>query len=297
MPNNDTDVIGELVTGGGEVDAIANLAHATELVVRETVRDDVTVQERVYGWSPTDGHHLVDTVDVERLNAQPAGKRGAIQVATPAALITYAERHLDHDTSTVWAEIDAGRITVVLNDHANGLDGTAGWGDHRVTMQLTRSPEWTAWTNLAGRQVSQTDLALFLEEHLVEVVDPDGSQLLEVTQTLHATSNVTFKSSQRLHDGTQQLVWEEDLQATAGLGRHTEIPTDLAVSLRPWLGVPPVKVAGKFRFRIDRGELRLAVDLLNLEEHSRTAVEDALVRIGSSLGVDAIEGTPPAARR
>lgn len=252
----------------------------------------------LYGWDPERGHSRIDELDLEAHRPLPSQKRGAVDVATPAALVAYAQRHLDEDATTLWGNIDGGRITVVLNDHADRIGGgDAGWADHRASLQLQRTPEWKAWTGIDSRWLSQTELAEFLEEHLLEVTDPDGSTLLEVTQTFHATTGAHFKSSQQLHSGEQRLVYEEDVQASAGRSQHVEIPTDLTVRLRPWLGVDPVDIAAKFRFRVRDGGLSLGVKLLYLDDVSRTAVEDALGQVAGELGLPAIEGTAPAARR
>ncbi len=242
-----------------------------------------------------DGHRLVHREDLTLLEPEPPAKTGTVKVATPEALRTYAERHLDGDHSTLWAEIDDGRLTVIFNDHSNY--SPAGWADHRVVLQMARAREWVDWTDLSGTWVGQEELAVFLEEHLHHVSDPDGSTLLDVTQTLHATSNVTFTSSKRLADGTQQLVWDEDIQAAAGRGQQTQIPTDLTLHLRPWVGVDEVPVAGKFRFRISHGDLKLRVDLLNVAEASRESVEQSAHEVADALGLPPIEGTPPASRR
>lgn len=254
------------------------------------------VETRLYALGAGGGIELLDTINVEKFNEYPSSKSGLLKVETPEAAVTYARRHIDPDASTLWLEIDDGRVTVVLNDHEN-TSSLPGWADHQVTMQLKRSPEWLAWSQLSGKLIEQSELARFLEEHILEVIDPDGSTLIEVTQTFHATQGVTFKSSQQLHSGEQRLVWEEDLQATAGIGKHVDIPTDLTIRLRPWLGVDPIDLAAKFRFRISSGQLRLAVELLRMEETSRAAVEKAAAAIGSELQLDPIQGTPPAPRR
>jgi uncharacterized protein YfdQ (DUF2303 family) len=284
-----------------EAAAVVAVARASVAPIEVTVTDDDDhgLELRLYGVDGSGGHRLVETVDLEKVRDAPRSKRGEVKVATPAALVTYAERHTDEECSTLWAELDAGRLTVIINDHGSDLDGTAepGWADHRVQMQLQRPLPWQAWTALNGKALSQVELAEFLEEHLLDVVDPDGSTLLEVTQTFHATAGATFKSAVALSSGEQRLVYEEDVQASAGRNQQTEIPTDLTLRLAPWLGVDPVEVRAKFRFRVRDGHLSLSVRLLNLEEVSRAAVTDAMQLVAGQLALPAIEGTPPPARR
>lgn len=288
--------------GASEAAAVADVARQstppTEILVND--HTDAPAELRVYGYDPDEGHHLVETIDLEQRRRHPADKAGTIDVKTPDALIRYVNRHINPgaEDCTLWGDIDAGRIVAILNDHAsrNGQDDP-GWADHRVVLQMQRSPEWEAWTRLASGMVSQVELAEFLEEHLIEVEEPSGSDLLEVTQTLHVTSGARFKSAMQLHSGEQQLVYEEDVQAQAGRAGNAEVPTDLTVLLRPWIGVERARIEAKFRFRVREGRLAVGVKLLNVEEHSRQAVTAALTSIEENLDLNAIEGTAPPARR
>lgn len=291
----DETITTEILSTGVDAEVIARLARDGVPPHVEHVGDyrEAATAALFFGAGP-DGHRLVHVEDLEKRGPLPARKRGTVKVDTPEALRTYAERHLDEETSTLWAEIDQGRVTVVLNDHSSLQ--YAGWADHRAVLQLRRSDEWKAWTSLAGEWATQHDLALFLEEHLQDIAEPDGSTLLEVTETFHATSDATFTSTRRMADGSQHLVWKEDVNATAGRGQQASIPTDLVLHLRPWIGVDPVPVAGKFRFRVRDGQLRLRVDLLRTDEASRDAVEQAAIEVAEHLTLPVIEGTPPSPR-
>lgn len=295
--DRDAPAVLEPLDGAGDMATVIETARSGVEPTQVSVSGaDGQINElRLYGLDGEGGVSLIDTILMDRHRAYPPAKAGKLTVETPEAAVRYAHRHLDADESTLWVEIDAGRVTIVFNDHSDA--DVAGWADHQVTMQLKRSPEWQAWSQLSGKLVEQSELARFLEEHILEVIDPDGSTLIEVAQTFHATQGVTFKSSQQLHSGEQRLVWEEDLQATAGLGKHVDIPTDLKIRLRPWLGVDPIDVDAKFRFRVASGQLRLAVELLRMEEISRAAVEAAGEDIGQQLELEPIQGVPPQPRR
>lgn len=275
---------------------VAAVAAAAAEVDQVTVDSSgVPVERRIYGYDPERGHRLIDTIDLDGYHPYPRVKTGTVQLATPEALTTYAARHVEEGRSTLWANIDGGTVTVVFDDHNDG--DIPGWAEHRAILQLRRSAEWQAWEALTGKWLSQVELAEFLEEHLLEVTNPDGSTLLEVTQTFHATTGATFKSAQQLHSGERRLVYEENIEAKAGRNQHVEIPTDLTVKLRPWLGVDPVDVQGKFRFRVRDGQLGLGIKLFYLDDISRTAVEAAAAHAEKALGLPLIEGSAPQARR
>lgn len=282
----------------GENQVVADLAHAAAQPHAVRLRDAEERDRRILVTHHCD-HVVAADIDADQLNDHPVDRRGTIKVDSPGGLVHYALRHLDEDATTVWGSVDDGRIEVVFNDHANhDGDNQPGWADHRAVLQLRRSPEWQAWTGIDGRMMSQVELAEFLEDHALEVYEPDGSTLLEVTQTFHATTGATFKSAVKLATGEQQLRYEEEVNASAGrTPGQVDIPTDLVLGLRPWIGVSAVHVPAKFRFQVRRGELALGIRLQRAEEISRDAVERALSTVATELSLEPIEGTAPTARR
>lgn len=208
-------------------------------------------------------------------------------MATPTALCTWRG-------TTLWGDVNNARLTVILNDH---VEERPDWGDHRAVLTLQPSIEWQAWTNLDGKGQSQEELAEFLEEHLTEVVDPDGSTLLEVTRTFQATTGATFRRAQSMHSGQVQLTWQEEGDAKAGSSGQLEVPREFTIAVRPFIGMDPVRVRGQFRYRVNSGQLVLGFRLLNLEEVRRDAVETILIQVAENLGLTPLQGTAPAARR
>lgn len=281
-----------------EADAIAEIARTEKIVdVRQVTDDDgKLLVERLIGRNEHGFAAVLETVDVERHRHRPVSKRGTVHVHTPQSLVAYVDRHLDPDESTLWGDVNGHTVTVVLNDHVSG-DDVAGWADHRAVLTLERSWEWKAWTAHNEDDLSQVGLAEFLEEHVNEIVEPDGATILEVAQTLHATKGANFKSAVALQSGEQQLVWEEQVDAKAGHSGTTEIPRRFTVALRPFVGTDPVRVEASFRFRIRDGRLSLGYRLLGLEEITRTAVEQVLTEVADQTELVALEGAAPTARR
>ena len=276
----------------GDAAVIAELA-AKAVPVQELTTEGRTL---VVGHGPNGPVTVVD-IDHEKLGETPNQKRGQLALHTPASLADYAARHIDLDRTTIWGDLPAGKITVVLNDHsADRADDSAGWADHRAAVQLRRTPEWEAWTGIHEKPLGQVELAEFLEEHLLDVTDPDGSTLLDIVQTFQATSSARFKKSVVLHSGEQQLTWEETIDASAGAG-STEIPRQLTIRISPWMGVAPVDITAAFRFRIRDGRLTLSVVLRNLQQHSDQGVTAAAEDVADALELNCLYGTPPAPRR
>jgi uncharacterized protein YfdQ (DUF2303 family) len=292
-------------TEAGTIAGLAQLASKVDVHIVDVTDGRSTIERRVYGRGIDGDLVLVDTIEIAQLKREDAKKgpdrlAGVVKVHTPESLIHYATRHRDSETSTLWGDVDRGRLTLVLNDHQGSVGdvrGDADWGDHRVVLDLQPSPEWTAWNGLNERWVSQEALAEFLEEHQVEVVQPEGSDLLEVTRTFQATVGATFRRAQSLHSGQVQLTWQEEGEAKAGSSGQLEVPRQFIVRLRPFIGADYVEIQGQFRYRVNSGELSLGYRLLNLDEHRRTAVEQVLATVADALGLTALEGVAPEPRR
>jgi uncharacterized protein YfdQ (DUF2303 family) len=298
-----TEHLQDAVTEAGTIADLAERAAKVDMHVVD-VRDVASdpVERRVYGRGPDGSLVLVDQVDVAQLlrnhaNQLPDRRAGTVAVHTPQSLVDYAKRHLDSDGSTLWGDVDAARITVVLNDHGPSAGHLPDWGDHRAVLALKASPEWSAWTAINEKWLTQEQLAEFLEEHLAEIVRPDGSDLLEVARTFQATVGATFRRAQSLHSGQVQLTWQEDGEAKAGSSGQMEVPREFTVALRPFAGTDPVEVTGMFRYRVTQGQLALGIRLLNLDDHRRAAVEDVLATVADALALTALEGVAPEARR
>lgn len=239
-------------------------------------------------------------LDFEAFAPIPRTKRGEVTVHTIEALKQYAVRHVHEDRSTLWADVPNARLTVVLNDHAVEVGseaGSPGWGDHRVGLKLMYSPEWNAWAQKSGQMMPQGAFADFLDERVVDVVEPDGALLLEIAQTFQATTSAKFRQAISRQSNTVKLLWEEDSDARAGTNGDVEIPRELKVRLRPFRGDEPVIVDGRFTYSVKEGKLTLGVKLLNLAEIVETAVARVAEQAASFLSLTVLEGVAPAPLR
>lgn len=289
-------------TEAGTIADLARDSAKADLHVVETKSGSTLLQQDIFGRGASGELVHVDTIDVAGIVRDHAAKgpdrlAGTVQVHTPDTLVAYAARHLHADTTTLWGDVENARLTVIFNDHGDQTEDSPGWGDHRTVLDLKPSPEWQAWTRLNEKGMSQEELAEFLEEHLLEVVDPDGSTLLEVTRTFQATTGATFRRAQSLHSGQVQITWQEEGEAKAGTSGQLEVPREFTIRVRPFVGTSHVDVKGMFRYRVSSGSLQLGFRLLNLDEHRRAAVEDILGDVSTDLTLQAFEGIAPTARR
>ena len=205
-----------------------------------------------------DSEERVEVVDLEHVLYAPRGCRGEVTIYDPTDFASYVTRLLTPGT-TLWADPYHHQITAVFDDHADG--STPGWRRHRAEFRARSDEEWAAWTVLDGKLSSQETFAEFIEDHAGAVVFPDAATMLEIATSFQAHRNASFERGTRLQSGDVQLRWAETTTATAGSRGHLEIPERFRIKVAPYLGVEPVELDARLRWRINDGNLRIGYAL------------------------------------
>lgn len=231
---------------------------------------------------------------LRRVGAAPARKVGHAQLTDTHSFGLYVNDHQEQGKTTLWGDRRQGRILAVFNGHQVSGDGTPGWGDHRATLSLQKTPEWEAWNKASGQLVGQEQFANFLEDHQLEVVDPDGATLLEVVTSIEATKGAAMKSAIRLDSGQVQVSYEETIEATAGKAGKLTIPTKVTLALTPFECGEPYKVEARFRYRLNNGALSLGVILDRPDDVLRAAFTDVVAKVEDDTSCTVLYGTPTA---
>jgi uncharacterized protein YfdQ (DUF2303 family) len=235
--------------------------------------------------SPAGAFHTVIDLEQaeEKFRETPRRKTGGYAAHTAEAFIAYMAKHVT-PTSEVWADLTSRSVTAVINAH-DGTGGEAGWGDHRLQLQLQHTAAWKAWTGLNGEWLSQTKLAELLEERAADIVDPDAATLTEITRSFKAAKKVAFESGTHLSTGEVQFVYREEIEGKAGKKGELSIPEQFTIALTPFEGGKPYAVLVRLRYSINEGGLVLKYVLDRPAEYMATAFNDVVDIIRA--GVDA----------
>lgn len=249
------------------------------------------VEPGLYIITDADGsHHTLDLrEDIENGQEHPNRKAGRFTLSQVDSFTAYLAKHGLPETE-VWADLDRNRITAVINAHEDA-HGNAGWGDHRATLQMKVTPDWSDWTSGSGKLSSQVDFAEFVEQHLPNFVSPTGADMLELAQTIKGTSKGNFESTKRLTGGQTAIEWREETTATAGKKGDIKIPDVVDLALQVFEGGPSYRVAARFRYRINAGALSLGYVLERPIEVRRDAFERVVEQITSNTGRDIWHGS------
>ena len=131
------------------------------------------------------------------------------------------------------------------------------WGEHRVCFTPQKTPEWDMWMSSDGKWQSQDDFAEFVEVNGEDIVKPEAARLFEIVTQFKATKGVKFRSAKNLDDGSVNLQYDEDVQASGGNGQSLKVPTELEIGIVPFLGAKAYKIPARFQFRIHENKLSM----------------------------------------
>lgn len=286
-----------------ELDSATTLDVVVDLARRDAERtpqpynltDDTGDRSLVLVKLRADEH--VHTIDLEQHLTAPGRARGQAAVHDPSDFADYVNRLANPTNTTVWANEKAGTLTAIVNDHADWDD--PGWRDHTITLHLQDDADWLQWHRRDGQRTSQEDFAEFVEDVAHTIIDPDAATMLEVATTLSAKRQVDFNQGVRLQTGDVQLKFEETTTAAAGAKGNLEVPERIRVRIAPWLGVEPVELDARLRWRIQNKQLAIGYQLLRSDIAKREAFAQLVDSVRESLEatLPVFLGTPPPSLR
>lgn len=287
MTESEQDIRANLTALNGDA-----IREVTELAVKASTPERL-VNGGLYAVATPTGVELLTTPGFDREQEEiEAGKPlqlvSAVYITSVGSFLSWVEGHLTPDEDfrfgeghlELWVNQRGHRVTAVL-------DGLDGFGRNIADLPLRTTDEWDEWLGISGRLLGQTEFAEFVEDHLSTIAKPDGAELLDVCQTLTANTKVHFKSSQLLANGQRQFAFEETTEAKAGQKGTLKVPTTLTLGLRPIEGEEVVPVEARFRYRLNDGELKLGVKLVEpqriLDEVFQTALDAIQEEFAASL--------------
>ncbi|MET7321478.1 DUF2303 family protein [Streptomyces sp. NPDC005549] len=124
------------------------------------------------------------------------------------------------------------------------------------------------------------------------MVEPDAATMLEIAQSIKASTKAEFQSSSRLQSGERKFSFVEDTKASAGAKGDIAIPEVFKIAVPPFEGADAYSMTARFKYRIDRGQLALGFKLEQPEERARAAFADVLTAIAEGVDAPILNGTP-----
>lgn len=217
-----------------------------------------------------------------------ARKTGTTVVRDGESFLAYYAKHHD-DPTEVYSDVEALSVTAVLNAHDADVPD---FGDHRLILSLRRTKAWTEWLALDGKLVDQDRFANFLEDQLPYLDTPDAATMLEIAQSIKATTKAEFQSSSRLQSGERKFSFVEDTKASAGSKGDIAIPETFVIAVPPFEGAGAYRMTARFKYRLGGGQLALGFKLEQPEERAKAAFAEILASIAAVVDTPILNGTP-----
>ncbi|EIB6856897.1 DUF2303 family protein [Acinetobacter baumannii] len=233
----------------------------------------------------------------EELLARPLNLEQSVNLHTAKDFIAYVTRYADKN-SLVFVDVLKGKFKAVLDYHEVEKETNTGavlaprHGKHAAHFIAEKTPEFQKIEKNSGEKFSQTNFALFLEDVMPYINQPDAAVLYEIVQTLNAKTNVDFKSGIRTDNGQVQLTYNETIEARAGTAGNLTIPEQIVFGIQVHRGGNHYALPARFRYRIKEGVITFWYDLDQLEKAIEKSMEDTVeyVRHGKTVGNDEVQG-------
>lgn len=165
-PENVAQTVAKLLNGKGDA-------------VLLDVYNDVTLV------SVPEGRTIADMTDAMRKHAEylaPNQRRGTARMGDLESLIAWANRFKGETSILYAAKGDSGKaptMTCIADDHGAGAhslvqsgDPTARHGRHRAIYEFPMSEKWKRWKAASGTAMSGIEMGVFLEDNILDVIDP-----------------------------------------------------------------------------------------------------------------------------
>lgn len=227
------------------------------------------------------------------LLARPLNLEQSVALHTAKDFIAYVTRYADKN-SLVFVDVLKGKFKAVLDYHEVEKETNAGavlaprHGKHAAHFIAEKTPEFKKIEEKSGEKFSQTNFALFLEDVMPYINQPDAAVLYEIVQTLNAKTNVDFKSGIRTDNGQVQLTYNETIEARAGTAGNLTIPEQIVFGIQVHRGGNHYALPARFRYRIKEGTIVFWYDLDQLEKAIEKSMEDTVeyIRDGKTITKD-----------
>lgn len=230
-----------------------------------------------------DGAGGLHTLDTDEYAPTPRRTAAARRVTDAESFVAYVNRHR-LDGTEVYAHTSSSSVVAVIDSH-EGNTGAPGWQKHTLTLALEHTKAWLAWTahdlTAVGSKgwFDQLAFAEFIEDRALDVIEPDHARLIELATRFEATTKVEFGSAVRQDNGEVKFEYSETVGPKKGTKGDIDLPKELKLGLRPYIGGPIYYVTASLRYRIRQEGLVLGFALLRPESILEAAFADIVTEI------------------
>lgn len=225
--------------------------------------------------------------DAKRTNDGPKNPAGVLTLHTLESFAQAVKDNSD-DRSHIFADTEAGKIVCVFDflekggcpfdDKAVIRPRRSGWGQHSAEIAFRESRKLKEWRKTL-EWMGQADFANFLEDHLEDIAEPSGQDLLAIATDLEASSTGNFKGRLNLDNGSVALNYQDDVETSV------EIPRNLTLGIPLFEHGDRYKLKCRLRFLVRGGSVQFRLLFTNVEDAKEQEFERIVQEIEEKTGV------------
>lgn len=137
--------------------------------------------------------------------------------------------------------------------------------------------------------MSQEQFAHFIEQNLVDIVEPNSAEMLEISRELVAKKSANFSSSIRLSNGEHQFSYDEEIKGTTKSG-NLSIPETFKIGIPVFLNGEAYSIEARLRYRINKEhQLEMWYELIRPHDIYEDAFNTIFANIEKQTGFEIIE--------
>lgn len=196
-------------------------------------------------------------------------------------------RALVPNESTVWGNRQAGTVTVVYNELSSVIPDDYTRRDDRLVLRFVPDPDWATFRKAAdGGFHPQDEFGDLIESAGHLITSHQAAELMEIVDSIRASSKGSFESRIRRETGSQHLTFSEEVSTKAGSGsKPLEVPREVTFSARPFEDYPEIEIVCWLRVRISQGQLYLGLFPQPYEHKVRDAWTHVTTQLATDLNV------------
>lgn len=247
---------------------------------------------------------------LDEYRIKPDRKKGTADLLRIDSFIAHVKRFMD-EHSAVFVDVvnqREPRLVAVLDYNEQGA-GSPRFGEHRAVYRFPLSEEWKAWSGLAGNPLDQGRFADFLEERIVDILEP--STVGEAITNFARTLGIALAPPQRILTLSKGLTLRVGSKVTRHINLSTgeakigfeeqhgsednsplAIPGGFAIGIPVFRAGPAYQIAVRLRYRVKDGAVTWLVSFQQLDTVWDHAIDEAAFAVGEATKLPVFYGRP-----
>lgn len=248
----------------------------------------------------------VSKINFDEYRTNPRRAKSTVTVYDSPSFIAYVKRF---QTPATILFADAESVTGILNYHtpvqqprsvndpaAAFMLETPGWGDHQVTLTLKQTDQWKQWFTASKQSyIEAGDWALFIENHIGDIVQPDHGKLVDLARNLKLSSTQEYESHTAVGNGATKFRYVQNESAKTDKHDFNVVDGEqITIAVPMYEGGQKIAISGRISYRLrevsGRKILVFKLELFGADEAERIAVQERISQIQTELNMPVLLG-------